>query len=44
MISIDGLKPEYVTEADKNGMKVPNLRRLLAEGSHATGVTASSRR
>ncbi len=39
LISIDGLKPEYVLEADKNGLKIPNLRRLLAEGAFATGVT-----
>ena len=38
LISIDGLKPDYVLEADKHGLKIPNLRRLLAEGAHATGV------
>lgn len=38
LISIDGLKPEYVTEADKHGMKVPNLRRFLTEGAFASGV------
>ena len=39
LISIDGLKPDYVLEADKHGLKIPNLRRLVAEGAHATGVT-----
>ena len=39
LISIDGLKPDYVLEADKHGLKIPNLRRLLAEGAHASGVT-----
>jgi len=39
LISIDGLKPDYVLEADKHGLKVPNLRRLVSEGAHATGVT-----
>ena len=39
LISIDGLKPDYVFEADKHGLKIPNLRRLLAEGAHASGVT-----
>jgi predicted AlkP superfamily pyrophosphatase or phosphodiesterase len=39
LMSIDGLKPDYVLEADKHGLKIPNLRRLLAEGAHASGVT-----
>ncbi|HSB09287.1 MAG TPA: alkaline phosphatase family protein [Blastocatellia bacterium] len=39
LISIDGLKPDYVLEADKLGLKIPNLRRLVAEGAHASGVT-----
>ena len=32
MISIDGLKPEYVTHADEHGLKIPTLRRFLHEG------------
>jgi predicted AlkP superfamily pyrophosphatase or phosphodiesterase len=39
LISIDGLKPDYVLDADKHGLKIPNLRRLVAEGAHAAGVT-----
>ncbi|HTM31703.1 MAG TPA: ectonucleotide pyrophosphatase/phosphodiesterase [Vicinamibacterales bacterium] len=39
LVSIDGLKPDYVLEADRHGMKVPNLRRLVADGAYATGVT-----
>jgi predicted AlkP superfamily pyrophosphatase or phosphodiesterase len=39
LLSVDGLKPDYVLEADRHGLKVPNLRRLVAEGAHATGVT-----
>ena len=39
LISIDGLKPDYITEADKHHLKVPNLRRLLAAGTHAKAVT-----
>lgn len=38
LISIDGLKPEYVLEADARGLKIPNLRRFVQEGSYATGV------
>jgi len=39
MISIDGLKPEYVTEADARGLKVPYLRTLMRDGAYAEGVT-----
>jgi len=39
LISIDGLKPDYVLHADKHGLKIPNLRRLVAEGAYASGVT-----
>jgi predicted AlkP superfamily pyrophosphatase or phosphodiesterase len=39
MISIDGLRPDYVTAADAHGAKVPNLRRFLQEGAYAEGVT-----
>lgn len=39
MISIDGLKPEYVIEAEKYGLKIPHLRRLAKEGTYAERVT-----
>jgi predicted AlkP superfamily pyrophosphatase or phosphodiesterase len=38
LISIDGLKPEYVLDADAHGLKIPALRRFLREGTYATGV------
>lgn len=38
LISIDGLHPAYVTDADRLGLKIPNLRRFMREGSYATGV------
>jgi len=38
MISIDGMKPEYVTHADEHGLKIPTLRRFLTEGTYADGV------
>jgi predicted AlkP superfamily pyrophosphatase or phosphodiesterase len=38
MISVDGLKPEYVLEADVHGLKVPFLRSLMREGVYAEGV------
>ena len=39
LISIDGLRPDYVLEAEAHGLRIPNLRRFIAEGSYATGVT-----
>jgi len=39
VISIDGLRPDYVTAADAHGAKVPNLRRFMKEGTYADGVT-----
>ena len=38
MISVDGMKPEYVLQADEHHLKLPTLRRILAEGAHAEGV------
>jgi predicted AlkP superfamily pyrophosphatase or phosphodiesterase len=39
MISVDGLKPEYVLDADAHGLKIPFLRGLLRDGAFARGVT-----
>src|SRR5262249_5420691 len=38
MVSVDGMKPEYVTSADEHGAKVPNLRRFMMEGMYSEGV------
>jgi predicted AlkP superfamily pyrophosphatase or phosphodiesterase len=38
MISVDGMRPDYVTGADAHGAKIPQLRRLMREGSYADGV------
>lgn len=38
LISIDGLQPADVIEADKRGIDIPNLKRFVAEGSYASGV------
>jgi predicted AlkP superfamily pyrophosphatase or phosphodiesterase len=38
LLSIDGLLPAYVLDAETHGVRLPNLRRLLTEGAHATGV------
>jgi predicted AlkP superfamily pyrophosphatase or phosphodiesterase len=39
MISVDGLKPEYVLDADSHGLKIPFLRSLMRDGAYARGVT-----
>lgn len=39
LVSIDGLRPGDVIEAEARGIRLPNLRRFLSEGSYATGVT-----
>jgi predicted AlkP superfamily pyrophosphatase or phosphodiesterase len=38
VISLDGMRPDYVLKADEHGLKIPHLRRMLAEGAHASGV------
>lgn len=38
MISIDGLRPGDVIEAEVRGLKLPNLRRFVTEGTYANGV------
>jgi predicted AlkP superfamily pyrophosphatase or phosphodiesterase len=42
MISVDGLKPEYVLEAEQRGLKIPYLRSLLTDGTYADGVIGVS--
>ena len=39
VISVDGLRPDYITAADQHGAKVPHLRKFLSEGTYAEGVT-----
>nr|WP_246388435.1 ectonucleotide pyrophosphatase/phosphodiesterase [Novosphingobium fluoreni] len=38
MISLDGLRPDDVTQAQARGIKVPQLRALMQEGAYASGV------
>ena len=38
MISIDGMRPDYVTHADEHGLRIPHLRQFLTSGAYATGV------
>ncbi len=38
LVSIDGQRPADVLEADKKGLKLPNLRRFVDQGSWAIGV------
>jgi hypothetical protein len=32
------MRPDYVSVADRHGLKIPNLRRISATGAHARGV------
>lgn len=38
VVSLDGLGPTYYLEPQRHGLKIPNLRRLLAEGAAAEGM------
>jgi predicted AlkP superfamily pyrophosphatase or phosphodiesterase len=38
MVSVDGLRPDYITAADAHHARVPTLRRFLKEGAFAAGV------
>lgn len=38
VISVDGLDHRYLRDADKLGLRIPNLRRLMKEGASADGV------
>ena len=38
VISVDGMKPEYVTQATQHGLKLPVLRSFLTHGTYAEGV------
>jgi predicted AlkP superfamily phosphohydrolase/phosphomutase len=38
LISIDGLRPDYISKASEHGLKIPALRELYEKGVHATGV------
>jgi hypothetical protein len=38
LISIDGMHPDSVLKADRYGLQIPNLRRYLRDGAHASSV------
>lgn len=38
LISLDGLRPDFVFNADHYGLKIPNLRQMVQRGSYASGV------
>jgi predicted AlkP superfamily pyrophosphatase or phosphodiesterase len=38
LISIDGLQPADVIEAEQRGIDIPNLKRFIKEGTYASGV------
>lgn len=38
LISIDGLQPADIFDADRRGIHIPNLKRFVTQGSYASGV------
>jgi len=38
LISVDGLNPDYVIEADRHGLEIPTLRQFLKRGAYAASV------
>src|SRR5579859_5985897 len=38
LVSVDGLRPGDVLEADARGIKIPTLKKLVADGAYASGV------
>src|ERR1700722_7231076 len=38
LISVDGMKPESIIDAQRHHLKVPNLRAFMTDGVYATGV------
>lgn len=42
LISIDGMRPDYVTQAQQHGLKLPNLVQFMTEGTYADGVIGAA--
>lgn len=38
LISVDGLRPDAILDAEAHGLKVPNLRTMVREGAYSSGV------
>lgn len=38
LISIDGMRPDYITQADEHHLHIPTLRHIMASGTYADGV------
>ena len=38
LISVDGLRPDTILDAETHGLKVPNLRKMVRDGAFSTGV------
>lgn len=38
VVSIDGLHPGHVLEAERHGLRIPNLRRLVQDGAWSSGA------
>lgn len=38
LVSVDGLRPDYIHRADEHGVSIPTLRAMVAQGAAATTV------
>jgi predicted AlkP superfamily pyrophosphatase or phosphodiesterase len=38
LISIDGMRPDYITKAEEHHLRIPELRHIMASGTYADGV------
>jgi hypothetical protein len=38
LISIDGMRPDYITHADEHHLRIPTLRHIMSSGTYADGV------
>ncbi len=41
VVSVDGLDNRYLADADRLGLKIPNLRRLMRDGQWSAGVVGA---
>ena len=41
LVTVDGLVPETYLNPDAHGLRVPNLRRIVAEGDHSDGALST---
>jgi predicted AlkP superfamily pyrophosphatase or phosphodiesterase len=38
LVSVDGLRPDYVLDKSAEGLRIPNLKRMPTDGAYVSGV------